>query len=47
MSFGSGSILSNLISEDSQAADFYIGLKIPFHHRLKSKKKKNKFKELI
>lgn len=47
LSFGSGSILSNLISEDSQAADFYIGLKIPFHHRLKSKKKKNKFKELI
>ncbi len=47
LSFGSGSILSNLISEDSQAADFYIGLKIPFHHRLKSKEKKNKFKELL
>lgn len=47
LSFGSGSILSNLISEDSQAADFYIGLKIPFHHRLKSKEEKNKFKELL
>ncbi|MBF4985381.1 hypothetical protein FNJ87_13935 [Nonlabens mediterrranea] len=47
LSFGSGSILSNLITEDSKAADFYIGLKIPFHHRLKSKKEKNKYKQLL
>ncbi|MGJ8684312.1 MAG: DUF5723 family protein [Nonlabens sp.] len=36
LSVGSGSILSNLLTDDSRAADFYVGLKIPFHHRIKS-----------
>jgi outer membrane protein OmpA-like peptidoglycan-associated protein len=30
---GSGSILSNVISKDSKAADFYVGLKIPVYEK--------------
>jgi outer membrane protein OmpA-like peptidoglycan-associated protein len=29
---GSGSVLSNLMKDDAQAADFYMGLKVPFFH---------------
>ncbi len=29
---GSGSILSNLISDESKRADFYVGLKVPVYH---------------
>ncbi|WP_438961753.1 DUF5723 family protein [Nonlabens sp.] len=38
LSIGSASILSNLMTDDSRAVDFYAGLKIPFHHRIKAKK---------
>lgn len=40
LSIGSASLFSNLLTEDSRAVDIYAGLKIPFHHRIKSKKSK-------
>ncbi|WBX73816.1 DUF5723 family protein [Tenacibaculum pacificus] len=44
---GSGSVLSNLISKESKAADVYIGLKIPIYQgKLKDKDKDGIFDKL-
>ena len=37
---GSGTIISNLTSKKAQAANVYVGLKIPIYHKKKKKSKK-------